>query len=143
MKLSLNQQKYGKIDTKNGYKFKTCKFKCLELSPFRSKHNCILANSRLGKTVCKCKMAKMTLYTVCHYVNFSEGTGHLVFEFGRVLEYLQSVSRARGQHLFWMFENVASMRADIRDTISECFKVFISPPSPLFPVNGIVNDSVL
>lgn len=51
-----------------------------------------------------------------------EGTGHLVFEFGRVLEYLQSVSRARGQHLFWMFENVASMRADIRDTISECFK---------------------
>lgn len=51
-----------------------------------------------------------------------EGTGHLVFEFGRVLEYLQSVSKAKGQHLFWMFENVASMRADIRDTISECFK---------------------
>lgn len=48
-----------------------------------------------------------------------------MFEFGRVLEYLQSVSRARGQHLFWMFENVASMRADIRDTISECFKVML------------------
>ncbi|XP_048761481.2 DNA (cytosine-5)-methyltransferase 3B-like [Ostrea edulis] len=51
-----------------------------------------------------------------------EGTGHLVFEFGRILEYLQSMSRAQGQHLFWMFENVASMRADIKDTISECFK---------------------
>lgn len=72
-------------------------------------------------------MAKHTKEGIsCNYVNLSEGTGHLVFEFGRVLEYLQSVSRARGQHLFWMFENVASMRADIRDTISECFKVFMS-----------------
>jgi site-specific DNA-cytosine methylase len=56
-------------------------------------------------------------------VFYTEGTGQLVFEFGRILEYLQSTSRAQGHHLFWMFENVASMRADIKDTISECFKV--------------------
>lgn len=119
------------------------KFRCLKLSLFRSNHNRVWANSRWWKTVYKCKMVKITMFTVCHYINFSEGTGHLVFEFGRVLEYLQSVSRARGQHLFWMFENVASMRADIRDTISECFKVFLSPPSLLFLVNGIVNEPVL
>lgn len=38
------------------------KFQCLKLSIF--KHNYVWANSRPGKTLCKERRAKITLYTV-------------------------------------------------------------------------------
>ncbi|XP_062499355.1 DNA (cytosine-5)-methyltransferase 3C-like isoform X2 [Corticium candelabrum] len=47
-----------------------------------------------------------------------EGTGRLFFEFYRLLSYARPSSHDEPRPFFWLFENVVSMRAEDRDTIS-------------------------
>ncbi|XP_034251362.1 DNA (cytosine-5)-methyltransferase 3C-like [Thrips palmi] len=48
-----------------------------------------------------------------------EDTGVLFFDFNRILKYLQASALRSGRPLYWLFENVASMPHDFRDTISK------------------------
>lgn len=52
---------------------KLCEFQCIQLAIFN--HNCVSPSSRGGKTVCKCKSAKITQYnrakiTLCKVFDF-------------------------------------------------------------------------
>lgn len=46
-------------------------------------------------------------------------SGVLFFDFNRVLKFLQASSIRNGRMFFWLFENVAAMPHDFRDTISK------------------------
>ena len=52
-----------------------------------------------------------------------EGTGRLFFEFYRLLSYARPSSHDEPRPFFWLFENVVSMRAEDRDTISRFLQV--------------------
>lgn len=52
----------------------------------------------------------------------AEGTGRLFFEFFRILSYIRY--RGDGERpLFWLYENVVSMRAQDKHTISRFLQV--------------------
>lgn len=53
-----------------------------------------------------------------HFVTDPQDTGVLFFDFNRVLRLLQVSSCRSGRCLFWLYENVAAMPYDIRDSIS-------------------------
>ena len=52
---------------------------------------------------------------------FPEGSGVLFFDFYRVLRDLQALNGST--HLFWLYENVASMRCAYRAVISRFLQV--------------------
>ncbi|KAG1670258.1 DNA (cytosine-5)-methyltransferase 3A [Nymphon striatum] len=58
------------------------------------------------------------------------GTGRLFFDFFRVFKAVQLANQ--GRHVFWLYENVASMPHEYRNTINRFLQVFIHPtPSAL------------
>ena len=60
-------------------------------------------------------MAIVTIVLHC-----AEGTGRLFFEFFRILSYVRLYS---DRPLFWLYENVVSMRANDKQTISRFLQV--------------------
>ena len=52
----------------------------------------------------------------------TEGTGRLFFEFFRILSYVK-LHRSKDRPLFWLYENVVSMRANDKKTISRFLQV--------------------
>ena len=64
------------------------------------------------------------LNSVCE---IAEGTGRLFFEFFRILSYVRLYGS--GDHpLFWLYENVVSMRAQDKQTISRFLQVSSQTP---------------
>ena len=60
------------------------------------------------------------VYKYC--VSFVEGTGRLFFEFFRILSYAKPHQNQK-RPFFWMFENVVSMKAQDKQTISRFLQV--------------------
>lgn len=52
----------------------------------------------------------------------TEGTGRLFFEFFRILSYVK-LYRSKDRPLFWLYENVVSMRANDKQTMSRFLQV--------------------
>jgi len=65
-----------------------------------------------------CAPLELTIF-LSHYV---EGTGRLFFEFFRILSYAKPHPDQK-RPFFWMFENVVSMKAQDKQTISRFLQV--------------------
>lgn len=61
-------------------------------------------------------------YTQLYNV-YTDGTGRLFFEFFRILSYVDRLARNDEQPLFWLYENVVSMRAQDKQIISRFLQV--------------------
>ena len=61
-------------------------------------------------------------YLPCFFSCFIEGTGRLFFEFFRILSYAKPHPDHK-RPFFWMFENVVSMKAQDKQTISRFLQV--------------------
>ena len=70
-------------------------------------------------------MLLIWMYALIKSLVITGGTGRLFFEFFRILSYVRLVGRGE-QPLFWLYENVVSMRAQDKQTISRFLQV--SPP---------------
>jgi len=64
----------------------------------------------------------MIVYLQHKYFSFVEGTGRLFFEFFRILSYAKPHSDQK-RPFFWLFENVVSMKAQDKQTISRFLQV--------------------